>query len=547
MSKPTPHNPKVFISYSHDSSHHLTQVLNLSNRLREDGIDSHLDQYEVSPPEGWARWTLREVEDADFVIVVCTAVYRQRFLGEDDKGKGRGVIWEGAVISQNLYEQAVQNTKFVPVLFSDADSANVPLPLRSTTFYDLSQEEGYEDLYRRLTNQPLVLMGELGKLKPMPPASGKQLFAISARDSSPALSETPPVAHNDAVVSTVDAADKQITKRWSRVAGLVAVLFLLAILGVFGLKWIKSKSVAPRLTLQKKVTTPGPVYDIVVSKDGSVAASADGDGAVYIWNVSQGSAKKLNQLSDSAAPHRLAISPGSELLSSGNVNGSVSFWLLPEGRPLESLKVHAGLVFWIDFSPDGEKLLSAGKESDNRKSICWLDVVDRETRPQMVSLAATERLIAISPDLQMVAVSSGQNRAGQLRSLSNDKRTTELEGPDLDFGGGVFSPDSQVLAAGSEAGLIRLWRVRDGKLLGDLKGPKNWVESVSFHPNGQIIAAGYADGTLCLWRVSAPDPFTVVKAHDDRVNAIAFSANGQMLATASADKSIQFWTIDPSN
>jgi len=45
----------VFISYSHDSREHMDRVLELSNRLRADGIDCHIDQYEMSLPEGWPR------------------------------------------------------------------------------------------------------------------------------------------------------------------------------------------------------------------------------------------------------------------------------------------------------------------------------------------------------------------------------------------------------------------------------------------------------------------------------------------------------------
>jgi hypothetical protein len=50
------HPPKVLISYSHDSPEHADRVRELSDRLRADGIDCILDQYEVSPPEGWPLW-----------------------------------------------------------------------------------------------------------------------------------------------------------------------------------------------------------------------------------------------------------------------------------------------------------------------------------------------------------------------------------------------------------------------------------------------------------------------------------------------------------
>ena len=55
------YNPKVFISYSQDSIEFADQVLQFSNHLRQEGIDTSLDQYEESPPEGWPRWMERQM------------------------------------------------------------------------------------------------------------------------------------------------------------------------------------------------------------------------------------------------------------------------------------------------------------------------------------------------------------------------------------------------------------------------------------------------------------------------------------------------------
>jgi TIR domain-containing protein len=83
-------NPTAFISYSHDSTEHADRVLELSNRLRADGIDCTIDQYEVSPAEGWPKWMDRQIAKSDFVLVVCTETYYRRVTGEEEKGKGLG-------------------------------------------------------------------------------------------------------------------------------------------------------------------------------------------------------------------------------------------------------------------------------------------------------------------------------------------------------------------------------------------------------------------------------------------------------------------------
>jgi hypothetical protein len=156
---------RVFISYTHDSPEHKGRVLEISERLRSDGVDCHIDQYEDSPPEGWARWMDKQIEESNFVLIVCTEKYERRFKGKEEAGKGLGAKWEGAIITQELYEAEANNTKFIPVLFSRDDSVHIPVVLSSATYYWLSNDEEYELLYRRLTNQPRIRKRPLGKVK----------------------------------------------------------------------------------------------------------------------------------------------------------------------------------------------------------------------------------------------------------------------------------------------------------------------------------------------------------------------------------------------
>jgi len=170
------HKPRVFLSYSHDSSEHMEKVLALCNRLRSDGVDAWVDQYEVSPLEGWPRWSERLVREAEFVVVVGTATYVRRFHGTEEVRKGRGVRWEGYVIAQELYDAGARNERFIPVLLPPVDEQHIPLPLRGATHYDLSREEGYWRLYRHLTRQPEIEVPALGKIVPLPPRERRADF-----------------------------------------------------------------------------------------------------------------------------------------------------------------------------------------------------------------------------------------------------------------------------------------------------------------------------------------------------------------------------------
>jgi predicted ATP-binding protein involved in virulence len=169
--------PTVFISYSHDSQEHMDRVLALSNRLRRDGIDCNIDQYQESPVEGWPHWISEQINNADFVLVVVTKSYYSRFHGTSNIG-GKGVTWESTIITE-LYENA-RNTKFIPVVFTVGDTSNIPELLKGVTTYQLESKDGYEALYRRITSQSSgrPALGSLRKLPPVYSQSKENKFRI---------------------------------------------------------------------------------------------------------------------------------------------------------------------------------------------------------------------------------------------------------------------------------------------------------------------------------------------------------------------------------
>ena len=178
--------PTVFISYSHDSALHADRVLALADRLVGDGIDAILDQYETSPPEGWPRWMDRHIRRADFVLMVCTATYCRRVMGEEPPGTRRGVKWEGSLIYQHIYQADTTNARFIPVLFEDGRVDDIPTPLQGATHCCVEAPDGYEALYRRLTNQPRVTKPALGQLRALPPRERQTDFLATVTPAAAA-------------------------------------------------------------------------------------------------------------------------------------------------------------------------------------------------------------------------------------------------------------------------------------------------------------------------------------------------------------------------
>jgi hypothetical protein len=98
-------------------------------------------------------------------LVVCTETYYRRFRGREEPGKGKGVDWEGNLITLAIYQAKSSTKKLVPVLFDRQDESFIPEPLRGHTRYLLNSEESYDKLYAFLVGKAGVTPGELGSLK----------------------------------------------------------------------------------------------------------------------------------------------------------------------------------------------------------------------------------------------------------------------------------------------------------------------------------------------------------------------------------------------
>jgi hypothetical protein len=214
----------VFISYSHDSTAHSQRVLELADALRNQGVNVELDQYEVRPPQGWPQWCAQQLrpQSSKFVLMICTDIYRHRIEDQVPADEGRGVLWEGRIISNYLYN-AKENKRFIPVLLDDATVDSIPQPLPADTRYVLKtfdlNDPGYRALYRELTAQRAVIKPPTGAIIALPPDAKSAVRPLSPLPPREVRSDfsatgTSPIAQD----SASPAPDTEVTGPQSEVA-----------------------------------------------------------------------------------------------------------------------------------------------------------------------------------------------------------------------------------------------------------------------------------------------------------------------------------------
>jgi len=153
--------PKVFISYSHDSRELEEKVKILADKLIDLGVQTEIDQYTTNPEQGWAQYMLDNILESDYILCVCTEIYKNRFENKEQIGKGLGAKFEGKYITQILYE-GEYNKKVLPIFFTD--NGSIPSALQPYTHYKLYQSGEFEKLYRYITKQPRIQRPQLGNI-----------------------------------------------------------------------------------------------------------------------------------------------------------------------------------------------------------------------------------------------------------------------------------------------------------------------------------------------------------------------------------------------
>lgn len=144
--------PKAFISYSHDSQDHKKWVLDFAIRLRNNGVDAILDQWDLKPGDDLPQFMERGLSSADRVLMVCS----EKYVEKANNGAG-GVGYEKMIVTADLLK-TIDSNKVIPLIRQNG-THSVPTFLRSKLFIDFSQPDQFEfsfdELIRTLHNSPL--------------------------------------------------------------------------------------------------------------------------------------------------------------------------------------------------------------------------------------------------------------------------------------------------------------------------------------------------------------------------------------------------------
>jgi tetratricopeptide (TPR) repeat protein len=249
---------------------------------------------------------------------------------------------------------------------------------------------------------------------------------------------------------------------------------------------------------------------VAFTPDGRHFATASNDGTARVWDAATGRPagpvlKHTNYVAS------VAFSPDGNTLAAGDYGpaGLVKLWDWRTGKHMRPPLEHDDIVLNVSYSPDG-RYLSVLKSND------W----------------------SHKPETIVWEVESGTAVVRVPQSFANRIRSGNV----VAFGARAqFRPDGRAVIARDARGILRLWEVPSGRLLGER--PLDGDGATRFAPDGRMVAAVQNLGVRLLDAATLAPLAGGYLPHADPINDVAFSPDGRFLLTAHHNGSAQLWDV----
>lgn len=437
--------PKVFISYSHDTTAHKKWVSEIASKLRMNGIEVLLDQWELSLGDDLIKFIEHSLTMADRVLMVCTELY----VRKADEGKG-GVGYEAMIVTGELIRD-LGSSKFIPIV---RQKGKVPiLPKSMSTRYYVNLSEGqnfnkqFDQLLRALHQVPANLK----------PPLGKNPFAKKTSMTGPLIKEIHRLTTDKGAISSVAVLSDSIRavlalsnhrlEIWNLISGKRLAYFNENVVySGFGGDWFVNMN---------------------ISMNERFVTLCRGEEECVVWDIQKGTPYQC-------APHDYQIFAGTvlndekTLISLGDHYGKVQLYDFMKDNVLSEMEIEPGAGSILDglvLLPDSSSFLFY---SDNN-SVGHFSLTEEKVLGRLVGHTGAVGCVSIDGSGRY-AISGSSDETARLWDVGARRCIAKFDVHNGAVHSVDFSPHRGLAVSIDEVGQLRIWDASTSECIVEVPG-----------------------------------------------------------------------------
>ena len=276
------------------------------------------------------------------------------------------------------------------------------------------------------------------------------------------------------------------------------------------------------------------ITSIKFAPDGNTIATASEDRTIILWDLNTGK-NKSTLTGHTKEGISIVFSPDNSMLASGSEDGTVRLWNTETGDQIYMFNVqskplsYSDAVYSVAFSPDNRALVSLTSDGTIRLFDTKSGKHIRTLKGKMNGVVSERFKIAFSPDKRTI-VSTNYDKT-ELWTIRTRKLLWEHKGRIH------ISPDWSQYAT-SEQGSIKIWDMKERKLVKSLSDSKLRSRPLVFSPDGNKLG-----NDLVIWDVDSNKHVFINEEHGSIGSPIRFIHDGNTIASWGY-KQIQLWDIN---